>query len=53
MIPQYKGKNVMAFSIITKIKTDDGVWHDMSTEVEDGIWEYRIKCLISWSTQND
>jgi hypothetical protein len=43
MIPQYKGKNVMALSIITKIKTDDGVWHDMSTEIEDGIWELSDK----------
>ncbi len=34
----YNGKRVDEFSIIVKLKTDDGVWHDVSKENKDDIW---------------
>lgn len=34
----YNGKRVDEFSIIVKLKTDDGVWHDVSKQNIDDIW---------------
>ena len=51
----YKGKLVTEYTIKAKVKTEDGKWHDMYSQIEDEICELSDRMFekLEMRTWND